>query len=259
MRTSITSRVVPANSDVIAASLPARALRSVDFPAFGRPTIATSKPSRIRSANATLDNSEARSPLTPAINAMTSGATSTGTSSSTKSMVASNSAAARTISARQRSANCPTAPLNTISACLRCASVSASIRSESPSTCARSNRPFSSARRVNSPGSARRNPGTELNARSTAETVATAPCKCNSATSSPVKLAPSGKQITKASSRNSPPTVSRRRPATRGSGRLPPKSRATDQAKLPERRTTETPALPRAEANAKIVSTRVTS
>ena len=44
------SLVVPACSDVMAASLPASAFKSVDLPTFGFPTIATSKPTLIRSA-----------------------------------------------------------------------------------------------------------------------------------------------------------------------------------------------------------------
>ena len=50
IRTSITSRVVPATSEVSATSRPASAFSSVDLPTFGGPTSATSKPSRIRSA-----------------------------------------------------------------------------------------------------------------------------------------------------------------------------------------------------------------
>ena len=42
--------MVPATEEVIAASRPASRFSKVDFPAFGRPTIATSKPSRTRSA-----------------------------------------------------------------------------------------------------------------------------------------------------------------------------------------------------------------
>ena len=50
IRTSRTSRVVPATSEVSAASRRASAFNSVDLPTFGRPTSATSKPSRTRSA-----------------------------------------------------------------------------------------------------------------------------------------------------------------------------------------------------------------
>ena len=50
IRTSRTSRVVPATSEVSAASRRASAFSSVDLPTFGRPTSATSNPSRTRSA-----------------------------------------------------------------------------------------------------------------------------------------------------------------------------------------------------------------
>ena len=198
IRTSITSRVVPAISDVMAASRPASAFRSVDLPAFGAPMIATSKPSRIRSAARPPCTSCRRSACTARPRARTSGATSTGTSSSAKSMVASINAAARINFSRHSSALRPIAPDRTRNACRRCASVSASIRSARPSTWARSSLPFSNARRVNSPGSANRSPGSPASARITACTTATDPCSCNSAAASPVKLSPSGNRITSA-------------------------------------------------------------
>ncbi len=46
-RTSNISRVVPLSSDTIATSLPAKAFRSEDFPAFGAPAITTEKPLRV--------------------------------------------------------------------------------------------------------------------------------------------------------------------------------------------------------------------
>ena len=157
--TSMTSLVVPGISEVSAASLPANALIKVDFPLFGGPTIATSNPSRTLSAIRAPALSARKSVNREHSISRTSGATSTGTSSSAKSIVASSNAAARISFARQTSARCPMAPDKTRSACFRCTSVSASIKSANPSTCARSRRSFSRARRVNSPGSAGRSPG----------------------------------------------------------------------------------------------------
>ena len=64
-RTSITSRVVPATSEVSATSRPASAFSSVDLPTFGGPTSATSKPSRIRSAIAAAGELARPSPPRP--------------------------------------------------------------------------------------------------------------------------------------------------------------------------------------------------
>ena len=132
--TSITSRVVPAISDVIAASRPAKRLRSVDFPTLGEPRMATSNPCRRRSANTTPAASCSRLARTDRTNSITSGDTSNGTSSSAKSIVASIKAAARSNLARQPSAKTPSAPARTRIAWRRCPSVSASMRSASPST-----------------------------------------------------------------------------------------------------------------------------
>ncbi len=63
----------------------------------------------------------------------------------------------RAILHRERTA----VPVACSRACRRCASVSASMRSERPSTSARSSLPFSKARRANSPGSAKRQFGIE--------------------------------------------------------------------------------------------------
>ena len=118
-RTSITSRVVPAISDVIAASRPTNAFKSVDFPIFGGPTIATSKPSLIRSATKVPASSVFKSCNNPAIRPLTSGTTSTGTSSSAKSIVASINDAALIKSARHPSIFLPIAPERTCIACFR--------------------------------------------------------------------------------------------------------------------------------------------
>ena len=154
IRTSITSRVVPATCEVIAASRPAKALRRVDFPAFGSPTIAASKPDRTRSALVAFLLSRFRLLRMDSKSSLTSSETSKGTSSSEKSIVTSIKDAALTRFARQSSTRRPSWPANTFCACRRCDSVSASIRSARPSTCTKSILPFSKLRRVNSPGSA---------------------------------------------------------------------------------------------------------
>ncbi len=101
---------------------------------LGGPTIATSNPSRILSEILNPDISRFRSFMTSAKRSKTSGDTSTGTSSSAKSIVASISAAARINDLRQISTLFPIAPEKTRIACLRCASVSELMRSASPST-----------------------------------------------------------------------------------------------------------------------------
>mmetsp|Transcript_18535 Transcript_18535/g.30413 ORF Transcript_18535/g.30413 Transcript_18535/m.30413 type:complete len:412 (+) Transcript_18535:11784-13019(+) len=185
---------------------------------------------------------------------VTSGVTSTGTSSSAKSIVASISAAARISLLRHCSIRALKSPDMPRIACRRCASVSDSIRSASPSTWARSILLFSKARRVNSPGSAMR--ALLLpKARKTADTTATLPCKWNSTVSSPVKLAGSSNFRTRAWS-NPTPSVSQRclSAGMRPIGKVPQRPSATTKALGPESRTTATPALPCAVASAKIVS-----
>ena len=161
IRTSITSRVVPATSEVSAASRPASAFSSVDLPTFGGPTSATSKPSRTRSAmpaaaQLALASPPATSRRSPAHRREHAG----------RQLLVGE--VDRRLDEGQRpdqpaAASPPPAatarPPSARSACRRCAAVSAASRSPSPSTCARSSRPFSSARRVNSPGSAGRRPG----------------------------------------------------------------------------------------------------
>ncbi len=88
-----------------------------------------------------------------------------------------------------------------------------------PSTCARSSLSWSNARRVNSPGSARRNPCCTDSAASVAAMTAGPPCRCSSATSSPVKECGAGNHSTSASSIGSSSLPTRRRSvATRGFG-----------------------------------------
>ena len=249
------SRVVPAISDVIAASRPAKAFNNVDFPTLGAPTMATSNPLRIRSATNEPSISRCKSITTSFRSAFTSGVTSTGTSSSAKSIVASIRAAERMSFVRHISTFWPSSPDRTRSAWRLCASVSASISSAKPSTCARSSFPFSRARLVNSPASAMRAPSAVLSASRTARTTATLPCKCNSTVSSPVKLRGPAKVKTSAVSICVPSEAAIvLTPKVPISGNAPHISRAISKAAGPEIRTTDTPARPCAEASAKIVS-----
>ena len=116
IRTSMISRVVPATSDVNAASRPANAFSKVDFPTLGFPTIATSKPALTRSAIATPPASRINAARVTFTRLRTSGVTSTGTSSSAKSIVASSNAQARTRSNRHCAARWPNSPDNTLNA-----------------------------------------------------------------------------------------------------------------------------------------------
>jgi hypothetical protein len=98
-------------SEVRAASRPASALTRVDFPTFGRPTTATSKPSRMRSAATAPHRPRARVPRPrPSRSRSPRAPRPTGTSSSAKSIVASSSAAARISDRRQPSASGRGAP-----------------------------------------------------------------------------------------------------------------------------------------------------
>ena len=156
IRTSITSRVVPATSDVIAACRPAIAFSKVDFPTLGDPTIATTKPERIFEAITDRSSIVEIDICVWPTRSATSKYKSLGISSSEKSILASKRAAARSKLARQTAPTSPKHPSRTRMACCRCDSVSASIRSDSASTWFKSSRPLSSARLVNSPGSANR-------------------------------------------------------------------------------------------------------
>jgi len=171
-------------------------------------------------------------------------------------MAASRWARAATRVVRQAPVCCPSAPSNCRHACRRCASVSAAMRSARPSTSLRSSLSLSKARRVNSPASAGRNPGNRPRADKVADTTARPPCRCSSATSSPVKLCGAGNQSTRPRSMTSPLTGSRTavRPAWRGGGRVPVSAVRAAPAPVPDRRTTATPARPGALDRAKMVS-----
>jgi hypothetical protein len=234
----------PATSEVMAASRPAKALRSVDLPAFGSPT-----GWRPRSRRGCV---RPRAPgFGPQIGEhgssghVTSGVTSVGTSSSAKSMVASRSASAADEGPRQRSHARPSAPERTRCAWRRCASVSASIRSARPSTCARSRRPFSSARRVNSPGSARRNPRHRAQLRRTAATTrATVEVEFDHGFAG--EAGAFGEYQNQRFVEVAPPSRRRRTVARRGGGRAAPAHDGGNGACGPEIRITATPARPRA-------------
>ena len=133
-RHSITSRVVPATSEVIAACRPTIAFNSVDLPTLGAPIIATVKPVRIFDAIIDRSNIAAIDARVPSTKLITSTERSSGISSSEKSILASSSAAARNNLPRQISPASPKRPSNTRMACWRCDSVSASIRSDNAST-----------------------------------------------------------------------------------------------------------------------------
>ena len=139
----------------------------------------------------------------------------------------------------------PSAPSSWRRAWRRCASVSAAARSAIASACTRSSLPLRKARRVNSPGSARRSPSRPSAAISAAST-ARLPCRCNSATSSPVALCGAGNHSTSPSSMSSPLAGSRSRTcrARRGGGRPPASAASAGPACGPDMRTTAIAAVP---------------
>ena len=160
-RTSMTSRVVPASSETIAASRRASALSRLDLPTFGGPASATRKPSRSDLAAVAVVEVRTRSPpRAPAMSARASASASRGEVGLIREVDGGfdqrqrldQPRAPALVELRQRAAACRRA-------WRRCASVSASMRSARPSTSARSSLPFSKARRANSPGSARRQSG----------------------------------------------------------------------------------------------------
>ena len=181
------SRVVPGVAETIDTSRRAIAFISVDLPTLGGPAMTTLNPSRSRSP----ERAEARlRPIrsTAAAASRRTRARPAGSTSSwsEKSICASTSAIASTISARIASASRVSAPPAIRSAWRRCASVCASTRSASPSTCDRSSLPFSKARSANSPGSAGRRPSRCVSASITPARTARPPVTCSSAMSSPV-------------------------------------------------------------------------
>ena len=156
----MTSRVVPASAETIAASRRASALSRLDLPAFGGPSSATRKPSRRISPRcpssrcAAISVREHRGPLS------CFGEATTPTHrlrrrnrlplrSAPRSRSAASASRRRASKARRRLVPVP----GGAGLLFRHRS-----RSARPSTWARSSLPFSKARRTNSPGSARRHP-----------------------------------------------------------------------------------------------------
>mmetsp|Transcript_15657 Transcript_15657/g.52763 ORF Transcript_15657/g.52763 Transcript_15657/m.52763 type:complete len:335 (+) Transcript_15657:361-1365(+) len=221
MATSTTSRVVPASAETMAASRPARALRTEDLPAFGAPARTTRTPSRTaspRTPSRSASRSSPRSmrtrsntPPSAPVNAVASTSPSV---SSPKSTAASAHARQLTSSARQRSYRAACLPPMTDNACLRCCCDSAQSRSARPSTSVTPSFPAWNARRVNSPRSAGRAFVVESASR-TPSMVAAPPWTCSSTMSSPVNDFGPSKRSTTASSSASPVLghLSVRRPA----------------------------------------------
>ena len=188
-RTSITSRVVPASAETMAASRLAKAFNRLDLPALGGPASTTRNPSRRISPRWPSANWDVNLPwrLRTASCACATARSDTSPSSE-KSIAASTSPIAPNTSARKPSNRFDCTPLACAIPWRRCASVSASIRSARPSISAKSSLPFSKARLANSPGSAGRNPGICASASNTARTIARPPWRCSSAMSSPVSV-----------------------------------------------------------------------
>ena len=115
-RASITSRVVPAIFDVIAAFRLSNALKRVDFPTFGAPIIATSKPDDIRSDMTVPSISFLNSDFITDIFVLIGFNKSCGISSSAKSIAVSIRALAEIKSFLQPPTTFPSAPLNTLCA-----------------------------------------------------------------------------------------------------------------------------------------------
>mmetsp|Transcript_8565 Transcript_8565/g.21056 ORF Transcript_8565/g.21056 Transcript_8565/m.21056 type:complete len:240 (-) Transcript_8565:903-1622(-) len=190
------SLVVPGISDTIACSRSESALRRLDLPAFGTPTMATPNPSRIICPRFVSPSTFCTSQWTRASNGTTSERTedsTTSASSSAKSMTASTCASTLTRRSLQESYLAAKSPRICFRAWDRWASVSLARRSPRASTCMRSIFPFSYALRVNSPPSAARRPSMSPRALRIPSTTMRLPWTCSSTTSSPVKLLGEGK------------------------------------------------------------------
>mmetsp|Transcript_17138 Transcript_17138/g.47522 ORF Transcript_17138/g.47522 Transcript_17138/m.47522 type:complete len:275 (-) Transcript_17138:585-1409(-) len=181
---STTSRVVPAISVTIARSLELHALSRLDFPTFGRPTMATVMPERsnvpvraVRKAASMPSCSDSTCPCS--LCASMSG------KSSSKSRRASSSAIRESTCARSSPTAAPTPPANPANAESAAPVVRACSNSETASAWERSRRPFRNARKVNSPGPALRAPASKQ-ACKTLDAQMPPPCTWNSTTSSRV-------------------------------------------------------------------------
>ena len=107
----MTSRVVPAWGDTMAADRPAKLLRILDFPTFTGPAMATTGPSRNRSPRRWSSSSAPISPCSSRAISSAGATRSCGTSpSSGKSMIASTSASAAISRVRHSSARSPNRP-----------------------------------------------------------------------------------------------------------------------------------------------------
>ena len=184
--TSITSLVVPAVSDTMAASRRANQFNKLDFPTFGGPNIAIFKPSLSLSPRCPSSKWFSISWIRVLTVGPIAASTPSGRSSSGKSIAASKWARQGKSLSRQELYKSPSTPRDCSNAWRLCASVSASIRSISPSASVKSILPASTARRVNSPGSAIRRPSKRFKISKIRWRTAVPPWRWSSTTSSPV-------------------------------------------------------------------------
>mmetsp|Transcript_554 Transcript_554/g.1747 ORF Transcript_554/g.1747 Transcript_554/m.1747 type:complete len:227 (+) Transcript_554:1592-2272(+) len=182
---STTSLVVPSTSVTIDRSLFVHRFNNLDFPAFGRPTIASVHPTDKLAFFCDVFNAlNATSFASSTSFAILS--TSRGTISSSKSNRASNSAKTSIILLLASLTSLDKPPLNVFSACTAASSVSARINECTASACDKSNLPFKNARMVNSPFLANRHAFVRKHASNTLAAHTDPPCVCISTTSSAV-------------------------------------------------------------------------
>mmetsp|Transcript_48789 Transcript_48789/g.118438 ORF Transcript_48789/g.118438 Transcript_48789/m.118438 type:complete len:419 (+) Transcript_48789:473-1729(+) len=258
MRTSNTSLVVPGVALVMAAGRLAIAFSKELFPAFGGPARTMRRPSLKISPHLASSRNALSSRARPLASSTTLLRTSSWISSSSpKSMKASTCARLRTNFDRHDSYSCDVWPPICRSASFLCVSVPAASKSASPSASTRSILPLSRALRENSPACAGRSPSIFASASETACTTAVLPCRCSSATSSPVKLLGEGNHKTIPRSRRIPVTGCSRlqTAACLAAGNfLFVIMRKAAPASGPDKRMTETPPRPGGDERAKIVS-----
>ena len=155
---SMLSRVVPAMFEIMALSSFNKALRRVDFPAFGGPTMVIGMPRLITFPMAKESMSCLRVAVIFSSNSRRDSRSAKATSSSAKS----NSNSMRLAKSSNSWRSCLISLLNPPRICCRAiwwlAAFSAAITSATASACAKSILPFKNARRVNSPGCAGRMP-----------------------------------------------------------------------------------------------------
>ena len=159
---SMMSRVVPGTSVTMARSMPRRALRRLDLPTFGRPTMTVLTPSR-RMRPVSAPTSRRRTAADAAsISTARCSAEAAGISSSGKSIPASMCATAPRICVRMSVTAWENAPASRSRAACAARVLFAAISSMTPSARARSSRPWRKARFVNSPASAGRAPASHV-------------------------------------------------------------------------------------------------